>query len=380
MKFMPWPEIEGFHNIRKFIRVDPGEWWHKKELFSGTSEVVYRAKVKLHGTNAAVRVSMDGTVTAQSRTNIITPESDNAGFARWVKNNEEAWRNAFKVESKFDGAVHYLNAIVYGEWIGPGIQKGVAVSEIPKKSFAVFALRFMDKDEDPGDMLMVEPDRIEMYGLHKIPDTYILPWYSHPCHHGCDTNITNLLTIDWKQTDEELSKTIAPVNDWVAEVEANDPWVQATFGVKGTGEGLVFYPMSEAHKGSMESFTNLCFKAKGEKHKNIATAKPVQVSAEAAASLDAFVSMVLTEARLEQGARAILGEHKHEDKLSCLFCTTGALTYDMKNTGKFVNWVSADVEKETQDELAASGLTFKQVQKAISDKARAWYIAKAKAF
>jgi hypothetical protein len=104
----------------------------------------------------------------------------------------------------------------------------------------------------------------------------------------------------------------------------------------------------------------------------------VQVSAEAAASIDAFVSMVLTPARLDQGARAILGEHKHEDALKCLFCTTGALTYDMKNTGKFVNWVSADVEKETQDELAASGLTWKEVQKPVSDKARAWFLTKAK--
>lgn len=366
MRFMPWPEIEGFHNIRKFIRVDPGEWWHKKELLAGTSVVSYKAKVKLHGTNAAVRISADGTVTAQSRTNIITPENDNAGFARWVKANEEAWRDTFKVVSNFDNSAHYLNAVIYGEWIGPGIQKGVAVSEIPKKSFAIFAVQFLDKNEEHGDMLMVEPRHIEMYGMQNIPDVYVLPWYEQS------------IDIDWKQTDEELSKTIAPINDWVMAVEANDPWVEKTFGVKGTGEGLVFYPVSEAHKNSFEHFTNLCFKAKGEKHKNIATAKPVQVSAEAAASIEAFVNMVVTPARLEQGARAILGEHKHEDALKCLFCTTGALNYDMKNTGKFVAWVSADVEKETQDELAASGLTFKQVQKTITDRARTWYLAKSR--
>lgn len=352
MRFIAWPEILGFHNIRKFIRVDPGEWWQKKQLLSGDSKVLYKAKVKLHGTNAAVQVLNDGTVVAQSRENIITPEKDNAGFARWVKANEQAWRDTVSYESNWDGKKQSIGMIFYGEWIGPGIQKGVAVSAIPKKAFVVFACRPFGKDDLPQeDVLITNPNGLKLY-LEKVPDTYVLPWYEKS------------IEIDWKLSDEELTKVIAPINDWVLEIEKNDPWVEATFGIKGTGEGLVFYPESDAHKGSMESFTNLCFKAKGEKHKNIATAAPAQVSAEAAASIDAFVGMVLTHSRLEQGATKVSSD--------------GALTYDLKNTGKFVNWVSADVEKETQDELAASGLTFKQVQRAISDKARAWYIGKAK--
>jgi hypothetical protein len=361
MKFMAWPEIEGLHNIRKFIRVDPGEWWHKKELLAGTSTVSYKAKVKLHGTNAAVRIDMNGNVTAQSRTNIITPENDNAGFARWVKANENEWKKAAAVPSKTDPTDHYLNMVFFGEWIGPGIQKNVAVSEIPKKCFAVFAIKILGKDEEEI-AFEVRPDRIEMFlgksGIKfafseeaNLPDVYVLPWYEQS------------IDIDWKQTDEELTKTIAPINDWVMAIEANDPWVEATFSVKGTGEGLVFYPISDAHKDNFEYFSNLCFKAKGEKHKNIATAKPVQVSAEAAASVDSFCELVLTQARLEQGVTKV---------------AEGALTYDLKNTGKFVTWVSADVEKETQDELAASNLTWKQVQKAVSDKARGWYLAQAK--
>ena len=345
MTFIAWPEILGFHNIRKFIRVDPGEWWQKKELLSGSSQVTYRAKVKLHGTNAAVQVHTDGTVVAQSRETIITPEKDNAGFARWVESVKDRWTEA-------------EGYILYGEWIGPGVQKNVAVSQIPKKVFAVFAARPLHNLNN----LVVEPDELSLL-TYGVPDVYVLPWYTRPAMHGSDTRVANILTIDWRQTDEELTQAIAPINDWIAEIEANDPWVEQTFGVKGTGEGLVFYPFSEAHQG-FESFTNLCFKAKGEKHKNIATAKAVQVSPEAAASIDAFVSMALTEARLEQGATKVAPD--------------GALTYDLKNTGKFVTWVSADVEKETKDELAASNLTFKEVQRAISDKARAWYIAKAK--
>src|SRR5690242_770744 len=43
---------------------------------------------KIDGTNAAVVVTEDGEVLAQSRTRFITPDSDNFGFAAWVKEHE----------------------------------------------------------------------------------------------------------------------------------------------------------------------------------------------------------------------------------------------------------------------------------------------------
>lgn len=336
---IPWPEIEGFHNIRKYASAHP-------EILNGSNTVFYKAKVKLHGTNAAVQLPLEGPPVCQSRESIITPEKDNAGFARWAT-------EAF--------AGRQLGMIIYGEWIGPGIQKGVAVSEIPKKSFAVFAARFLEGSYSP-DQLIIEPSELE-YLVKDIPDAYVLPWFK-PAF---------TTAIDWTTTAEVLTRDVGVINDWVNEVEANDPWVESVFGVKGTGEGLVFYPVSAKHLGFPESekhlgyenFKNLVFKAKGEKHKNIKGAAPAQVDPSVAAGIDSFVEMVLTEARLEQGATKVSAD--------------GALTYDMKQTGKFVTWVVGDVEKETQDELAASNLTFKQVQKAVSDKARAWYITKAKA-
>lgn len=364
MTFIAWPEIEAFHQIRKFLRVDPGQWWQQKELLSGSSKVLYRGKVKLHGTNAAVQVHYDGTIVCQSRENIITPEKDNAGFARWVMSNKDAWKNI-------------TGFIVYGEWIGPGIQKNVAVSEIPKKCFAVFAARPLDNMNE----LIVDPaelgDIVDGLACSPIEGVHVLPWHTINASDSKDARVYAQVEVDWKRTDEELSTDIVPINQWVLDVEAEDPWVNKTFGVKGTGEGLVFYPVSENHLG-FESFQNLCFKAKGEKHKNIKTAAPAQVNPETAASVSAFVELVLTPARLEQGARAILGEHKHEEVLNCLFCTTGALTYNMKDVGKFITWVNKDVEKETMDELEASKLDLKQVQKAITTKARTWFLEKAK--
>lgn len=357
MPFMPWPEIEGFHNIRKFTAPSA-----HPEILNGNSVVNYRCKVKLHGTNAAVQLHEKGEIVCQSRESIITPEKDNAGFARWVMTNKEKWNRA--IDKAYTSGL--LGYIIYGEWCGPGIQKGVAVANLPKKCFAVFAARIFSATAAPelgSDNLIVEPE--ELRDLVKgIPDVYVLDWHTRTCHYGCDTRIYAQVNVDWSASSEELTKITEEINGWVSEVEASDPWTKEVFGIEGTGEGLVFYPCSKEHLG-YANFSNLVFKAKGEKHKNIATAKPAQVDASVAAGIDAFVAMVLTEARLEQGATKVSAD--------------GALTYSMKDTGKFVSWVSADVEKETQDELTASGLTFKQVQKAISDKARAWYLAKAKA-
>lgn len=329
MSVYSWTEIESFHNIRKFMHAYP-------ENLKGNSTVKYACKVKLHGTNAAVQCHLDGKVIAQSRTTELVDGNDNAGFAKWVKENEAAWNLA-------------NDLVIYGEWIGPGIQKGVAVSEIPKKCFAVFAARHMT--QEPLDQLIVEPDQLQAL-VAGIPDVYVLPWYSEPSVRCFAT-----VQIDWTDTAENLTVKVDQINNWVMAIEANDPWVEATFGVKGTGEGLVFYPTSQEHLG-ISNYNNLVFKAKGEKHKNIKTAAPAQVDATAAASTAQFVDMVLTDARLEQGATAV----------------AGTLSFDMKLVGKFIAWVVADVEKETQDELTASNLTWKQVQKPVGDRARAWYI------
>lgn len=329
MAVIPWTEIVGFANIKKFVSAYP-------ENLNGNSTVAYRSKVKLHGSNCAVQIHLDGSIVCQSRTSILTPEDDYAGFAKWVKQNEAAWKD------NHDNA--RAEVIIYGEWVGPGVQKGVAVSEIPKKCFAVFAARPLDSNNVPlEDILWTEPEVLETV-VAGIPDTYVLPWYSDP------------LEIDWTAPDQVLEVEAGLINKWVDNVEANDPWVEANFGVKGTGEGLVFYPVSKEHLG-VTNFNNLVFKAKGEKHRVVKAKAAVQVNLDVAINVDQFVAMVLTEARLEQGAR---GE------------------YEKKDLGKFLHWISGDVQKETKGEMEASGLTWEQVNKPLTTFARTWYLGKSK--
>jgi RNA ligase len=88
------------------------------KLVEETPTITSRAKVKLDGTNGGVQIFADGRVAAQSRTQIITPESDNLGFATWVSQNIDYFTQLASPE----------HATLFGEWCGQGIQKRTAIS------------------------------------------------------------------------------------------------------------------------------------------------------------------------------------------------------------------------------------------------------------
>lgn len=77
---------------------------------------------KIDGTNAQVHITDDGRILAGSRTRWITPESDNFGFAAWVRDNAE------ELLTLGPGS-HF------GEWWGAGIQRRYGLSE---KRFSLF--------------------------------------------------------------------------------------------------------------------------------------------------------------------------------------------------------------------------------------------------
>ena len=58
--------------------------------------LTFTGTVKVHGTNAAIVRLKDGTIYAQSRSRIITPTSDNAGFAAFVHLNQDKIEQMFQ--------------------------------------------------------------------------------------------------------------------------------------------------------------------------------------------------------------------------------------------------------------------------------------------
>ena len=79
---------------------------------------------KIYGTNGVVYVGEDGVVLAGSRSRWITPEQDNHGFARWVKEHEDELRAGLGIGAHF------------GEWWGIGIQKRYPM--VNPKRFSLF--------------------------------------------------------------------------------------------------------------------------------------------------------------------------------------------------------------------------------------------------
>jgi hypothetical protein len=318
MPVISWSSIELLHNVIRtlsFIQQATGE---------PLPRLHYRAKVKLHGTNCAIQCHGDS-ISCQGRTTMLTPEADYRGFAAWAQSQSEYFRRL------------PAGTVVFGEWSGPGIEKGMAVSALPHKIFAVFGVQ---RDGE----LHVEPSGLlPQEGRPQV--LHVLPWEEGE------------LEIDYGSA-SSLESAADRLNAWVAEVEATDPWVQRTFGVSGLGEGLVLYPIVEGPRDP-ERYARWMFKAKGEKHRTVATRKAVTVSAEAQASVEAFVQHVLTEARLQQGLKEACGGAR-----------------DPRGTGKFLAWIAADVQKETEAELEASGLLWSSVEKAVQARARAWFLQK----
>lgn len=322
-----WNSIELLHNAVRTLN------YLHDNLGHPLPTVAYRAKVKLHGSNVGVQITDEG-VFPQSRSQMLVGGEDYKGFAQWVAS---------------DRILEYFRSLptgitIFGEWCGPGVEKGMAISQVPDKVFAVFGVQ-RGRGVDAEIIYVPEEISTILHGTREAMPTgmFILPWV------GSQVNIAFGLP-------EDIERNAETINEWVGEVEREDPWVKATFGISGMGEGLVFYPVFEHATGNAERLAQLMFKAKGDKHRT-AGQRAAQAQATAADGVDEFVAQVVTEARLKQGVAEVCGG-----------------TAEKRHTGKFMQWVEADVQKETVAELEASGLTWEQVRKPVQTKAREWFL------
>jgi hypothetical protein len=297
--------------------------------------------VKVDGTNGAIHALPVG-FAAQSRTRLLVPDDDNYGFAAW----------AHGAAAEFCAGLHAQlgRAVVYGEWCGRGIQKRTAISKIERNVFAVFAVQLGDPACETT-RLVVEPARLRAL-LPEHPDVFVLPWHGEP------------VELDFADV-ERLKAGAERIDAMVSEVETADPWVAEVFGLRGLGEGVVLYPVEgvafDAEGGTdRDRYVDLMFKAKGEEHRVVRQKRPAQLDPEVARSVEEFVALVVTPARLEQGLEQVLGGRM-----------------DLHRMSELLQWIGHDVQKESVAELAAAGLEWKQVAKPVGQAAQRWYRARA---
>lgn len=328
----PFPSIDQFRCVVKIVRDRAA--WDKVPL----PTLRFIGSVKLHGTNASVVFPVDHRrLYAQSRTAVITPESDNAGFARYVHDNNTVFDYLGQNLADRNGIAGMRTFVFYGEWCGSNIQKSVALNQLPKM-FVVFAVKeFFGESKkwlDPNDIIAACLGT----GLHCI--------YDFP---------TFFMDIDFSAL--ELSQN--RLSELTEAVERECP-VGKALGVSGIGEGIVWW--AQPH-GSFNT-QGLIFKVKGEKHSETRVKTLAAVDVEKIENLRELVAAVLTPHRLEK-------------KLDDLHAQ--GLETDVRNTGAFLKIVSLDVLKEESDTFTASGLEAKEIMPAISCVARQWFMEKATA-
>ena len=311
-QFQKWPSIKSFTHI-----------WGMVHRFSNligevSAKVGYVGKVKLHGTNAAIGI-VDGKVAwVQKRSSSIKDyvQGDNCGFGKWVHEVfadnliEDIGRSPF---------------IVYGEWCGPGVQKGVAASLAPGKFFAIFAGKYVDSDK-----LITSVSGIQsmIRWSDDIDDqVLIIPDYHY-------------ITIDF--ADKAYTETaLEDINKVVMSVEEKDPLMFDKFGVSGVGECFVYYPIVWESKqfSPLITQTSLMFKSKGPKHQTVNAKKPTMIDPIVAAKLNDLIDAICPPARLDQGIKEVFGDDP----------------IDIRRMSDYLKWLGNDVRNECMVEIKANG-------------------------
>ena len=309
-----FPEIQQFRNTIRTVR-DRAE--HDGVPLP---TLAFRGSVKLHGTNCSIVFPSEGGFYCQSRTQIIAPgKTDNAGFAAWVESNPDLFKRLDK-----------SGVVVYGEWCGQGIQKGDAISQVPKQ-FIVFAVRIMGgKWMNRAGIVLTIGDNLKCV-------------YDYP---------TWAMDIDFSNPEDAQNMLVE-----LTQAVENECPVGKALGVSGVGEGIVWWPQES------DDFNvhGLAFKVKGEKHSETKVRTLAAVDVEKLASLQELVDTILTGHRLEKRLEA-LKEQGNE--------------FDLKSTGAFLKLVGTDVYKEEADTIAASGFSDKEVMGAVQKKAKQWWMEK----
>ena len=304
--------------------------------------VTFKGSVKLHGTNAAVVLGLDGEVYAQSRERVITPLSDNAGFAIWLEQHKDHFK---KILKSFISADDTTNTVqIYGEWCGGNIQKGVGLSKLPKM-FVIFGVRISENAESQN-WISIDTLRT-LTNLYGLPDNVCL-----------NTDFpTFFMNIDFNKPEQSQQELI----DLTIEVEKDCPVARRFLpdtNEELIGEGIVW----EAVQTNDLPFSvqGIRMKTKGEKHSVSKVKVLVPVDLEKVASVDEFVEKTCTENRLRQGL----------DKLKEM-----GLEQTSQNTGAFLKWVMNDCIVENLETLSESGLTTRDVSGKLAAKARLFYLS-----
>lgn len=337
MKYYPFPKIRQYHQVLRDLKLhlsyvgkdDEGNPIYKEPDTWPT--IVFNGTVKLHGTNSAICFNPDGSFYCQSRENIINEIQDNAGFAHWVnKEGKNIWN---RIQNLFDNKL-ISHIVLFGEWCGGSIQKGVALNELDKR-FVIFGLKCIYGDESSGwvDSSYIKDHSINIFNIADYPKYEI--------------------TVDLNRPDKAIETMI----ELTTRVGDECPFSKA-FGVSGTGEGIVWRQLYEFG-------FDKAFKTKDERHQKSKIKKMPTVDV---VKMDSIQEAVET--------------HCHEDRMQQIYDKIVLTEADKvpQKIGDFIRLLVSDCWDEEGDSIRASDISRKEFGAAVSKKAARWFQAKISEF
>jgi hypothetical protein len=302
--------------------------------------IKFNGTVKTHGTNAGVSFSSDGEYAIQSRNRIITVKNDNAGFAAFATKNIKSFMFIDKRLRILYPELKDETLIIFGEWAGRGIQAGVSVTQL-EKFFVTFAVKVQENGDTPAYYLeshkwdWIKDESVRIFNVNDFTK------YEVEINFNDAGLITDYVTklVDSVENECPIGKTIAKKDG----IEL----------VNTTGEGIVWV-------GNWNN-QRFVWKAKGEKHSNTKSkrghsAAPVDI--EKSNNITEFIDYAVTENRMAQGITETFGDKD----------------LDIRSLGAYLKWVANDTIEEEKLVLVKSGLIAKDVNKAISTKARQYFL------
>ena len=264
------------------------------------------ASVKVHGTFAGIRIE-DGNIIPMSKENDLSIGKDNAGFAQFIENRKETILEIFKNK----------NTILYGEFCGGNIQKGVGVNYLNEKHWIIFdGTNVSNKEMNE----LIKDERI-----HNIYDfgTY-----------NFTLNFNNLDTTEIDDIRDAIEKECPVAKKLTGK---ND--------CKLIGEGFV--------ARSINTEILYEFKHKGEEHAK----QPKKIKKnqkDPCLKCIEFANEATHGWRLEQATKEVNAQ-------------------TMNETGDFIKWVLNDIIKEEQPLFQKYDITMKEVTPYISRIIVPWY-------
>lgn len=340
----------------------------RRRVESNSDETVaYNITIKMHGTNASVEnIGEKYNFYAKERQLDLT--HDNHGFMLRNMNND--WKTLFDqiraihrehlgVECAPDMPIQ-----ICGEWVGQGIQKGVALSQVPTM-FVIFGVHighrydtnqmWCDKGEVTDDELLLIREEIGRASTlnYWLPNHWVKDIKNHAQQIFNVYDFEHFVLEVCPHDPVNVDKFAGELDNILKHVEEQCP-VGKYFDAVGVGEGIVATPRDPKFLTDY----SLSFKVRGDKHKSTNSKKRVQLSVEEIESLERFADYVCTEGRFEQAVSETVPEGEPAR---------------IEMMGQFIGWICRDVVKEESDVLVENKLDWKKASKVIQFRAVNWF-------